>query len=221
MEDLQIEVPIDESKVEDISDSPNEKAPEPKINIENDAKNDKKNKKEPKKKGGNENSFFAKNKIFLIIIFVLVMLVVICVLVCYFMHKRSAATIEYKNTEFNNLQTTYDKMNKNYKEMQGKITQLHSENAKLRDELEATVNANIGFDKRKEKTNLQQNIIKNQLKEGADNEFSRRATAQSNYENHREEIDEAIELTPKKHKRVPKVEQVDEDEIENINMLVE
>ena len=191
---------------------------EPKVNIEK-SKNDKKV-EQKKIKGGNPNGFFAKNKVFLIIIFVLLLITVISVLVCYFMHKKSSATIEFKNNEFNNLQSSYDKINKNYKELQGKIAQLHSENMKLQEQIDSE-NPNIGIDKRKEKINSAQNIVKNHLKEGAEQEFNRRSTAQSNYENHKEDIDEAIEFSGKKRQKKVKIEQVSDDEIENINMLVE
>ena len=80
---------------------------------------------------------------------------------------------------------------------------------------------NIGIDKRKEKINSAQNVVKNHLKEGAEQEFNRRSTAQSNYENHKEDIDEAIEFSGKKRQKKVKIEQVSDDEIENINMLVE
>lgn len=191
---------------------------EPKINIEK-SKNDKKV-EQKKNKGGNPDGFFAKNKVFLIIIFVLLLITVVSVLVCYFMHKKSSSTIEFKNKEFNTLQSSYDKINKNYKELQGKITQLHSENMKLQEQIDSEI-PNIGIDKRKEKINSAQNIVKNHLKEGAEQEFNRRSTAQSNYENHKEDIDEAIEFSGKKRQKKVKVEQVSDDEIENINMLVE
>ena len=191
---------------------------EPKVNIEK-SKNDKKV-EQKKIKGGNPNGFFAKNKVFLIVIFVLLLITVISVLVCYFMHKKSSATIEFKNNEFNNIQSSYDKINKNYKELQGKIAQLHSENMKLQEQIDSGA-PNIGIDKRKEKINLAQNVVKNQLKEGAEQEFNRRSTAQSNYENHKEDIDEAIEFSGKKRQKKVKIEQVSDEEIENINMLVE
>jgi prefoldin subunit 5 len=194
---------------------------EPKINIEK-SKNDK-NIEQKKSKGGknsNPDSFFAKNKVFLIIIFALLLTTVVSVLVCYFMHKKSSATIEFKNNEFNNLQSSYDKINKNYKELQGKMAQLHSENTKLQEQIDSGA-PNIGIDKRKEKINSAQNVVKNHLKEGAEQEFNRRSTAQSNYENHKEDIDEAIEFSGKKRQKKVKVEQVSDDEIENINMLVE
>lgn len=208
---------IEKPKIHEESDH-NAQIQEPKISIEKN-KNDKKV-DQKKIKAGNPNSFFAKNKVSLIIIFALLLATIVSVLVCYFMHKKSSATIDFKNNEFNNLQVSYDKINKNYKELQGKIAQLHSENMKLQEEINS-IPTNIGIDKRKEKINSVQNVVKNHLKEGAEQEFNRRSTAQSNYENHKEDIDEAIEFSGKKRQKKVKVEQVSDDEIENINMLVE